>query len=197
MDKVVQDTDETEGTGTWTVQESSRLHVSTATITMAHLFRLTSADAAHRNAVHKSLEGHIKTAKIEVSDKKAFVEELRKATYAAFLLAFVQGLDLLRHADLEKHWNLNYAAITQIWRGGCIIQSDRISDLLKNVYDHHNHISGNLLTTHEVGHQLRKCYPSLKNVVLKGIEADAVIPSLSASLEYFRYSGSIDLPTQL
>lgn len=57
-------------------------------------------------------------------------------------------------------------------------------------------MKGNLLTTHEVGHELKRFYPALKNVALKGTEADAVIPCLSASLAYFRFSGSIDLPTQ-
>lgn len=193
---MVQDVDESEGTGTWTVEEASRLHVSTPTITTAHLFRLASADAAQRRIIHKSLEGHIQTGEIKVSDRKGFIEELRKATYASFLMAFVQGLDLLRHVDQEKHWNLDFSSIIQIWRGGCIIQSDHISDLLANVYAHHRQIKGNLLTTHEVGHELKRLYPALKNVILKATEADAVIPSLSASLAYFRYSGSIDLPTQ-
>lgn len=195
-DKVVQDVDESEGTGTWTVEEASRLHVSIPTITTAHPFRLASADAAQRGIIHRSLEGHIETGEIRVSDKQAFIEDLRRATYAAFLLAFVQGLDLLRHIDQEQHWNLKFSSIIQIWRGGCIIQSDHISDLLANVYAHHKRMKGNLLTTHEVGHELKTLYPALMNVVLKATEADAVIPSLSASLAYFRYYGSIDLPTQ-
>ena len=195
-DKVVQDVDDTEGTGTWTVEETSRLHVSTPTITTAHLFRLASADAAQRGIIHRSLEGHIATGEIKLTDKKAFLEDLRQATYASFLMAFVQGLDLLRHVDQERHWNLDFPSIIQIWRGGCIIQSNHISDLLANVYAHHKNMKGNLLTTHEVGHELRRLYPALKNVVLRATEADAVIPSLSASLAYFRYSGSIDLPTQ-
>ncbi|MCJ1402196.1 hypothetical protein MMC11_005416 [Xylographa trunciseda] len=195
-DKVVQDVDETEGTGTWTIEEGSRLHVSIPTITAAHMFRLSSADAAQRIHVHKSLEGHIKVGKINVPNKTAFIEDLRKATYAAFLMAFVQGLDLLEHINQEKKWNLDFSSIISIWRGGCIIQSDHISDLLSKVYEHHQHIHGNLLTVHEVGHELLKCYPSLKNVVLKAVEADAHVPSLSASLSYFRYSGDVNLPTQ-
>lgn len=33
-------------------------------------------------------------------------------------------------------------------------------------------------------------------MVLKAVEADAHIPALSASWSYYRYSGSVDLPTQ-
>ena len=39
-------------------------------------------------------------------------------------------------------------------------------------------------------------YPALKSIVLKATEWDAVIPSLSASLEYLKYCGSTALPTQ-
>ncbi|MCJ1471366.1 hypothetical protein MMC13_000005 [Lambiella insularis] len=195
-DKVVQDVDESEGTGTWTIEEAARLHVSIPTIAAAHLFRCASADAAQRALIHKSLEGHIRVGQISVPDKAAFLEDLRKATFAAFLMAFVQGLDLLAHIDREKHWGLDFSHIIQIWRGGCIIQSDYISDLLGGVYAHHAHLRGSLLTAHEVGHQLLRCYPALKNVVLKAVEADAHIPSLSASWSYYRYSGSVDLPTQ-
>lgn len=152
-DKVVQDVDETEGTGTWTLEEASRLHVSIPTIAAAHLFRLASADAAQRAHIHTSLAGHIQVQKIAVPNKAAFLEDLRKATYASFLMAFVQGLDLLAHVDKEKHWNLDFGHIIQIWRGGCIIQSDYISDLLGRVYKHHKHLHGNLLTAHEVGHE--------------------------------------------
>ena len=33
-------------------------------------------------------------------------------------------------------------------------------------------------------------------MILKAIEANASIPSLGASLEYYKYSSSTDLPTQ-
>jgi 6-phosphogluconate dehydrogenase len=57
-DKVVQDVDKTEGTGIWTCEEGVRLHVPIPTITLAHLFRLASADAARREKV-KGIDGGI------------------------------------------------------------------------------------------------------------------------------------------
>jgi 6-phosphogluconate dehydrogenase len=41
-----------------------------------------------------------------------------------------------------------------------------------------------LLSSKEIGDELSKAFPSLKKVILKVIEANANIPSLSASLEY-------------
>ena len=197
-DKVVQDVDESEGTGIWTCQEGIRLHAATPTITTAHLFRIASADAAQRELAKKSLDGGIAVETIKFSgqeERKAFVEDLRSATFAAFLMSFIQGLDLLEKADVENKWKLNYASIIQIWRAGCIIQADYISDLLEKVYNE-GHGDGNLVCNRHVAEYLTKYYPALKKVVLKATEADANIPSLSASLEYVKYSGSTDLPTQ-
>lgn len=66
-DKVVQDVDETEGTGTWTCEEDLRLHIPTPTITSAHLFRLASADAARREKVKKGLNGGFQPSKMQLS----------------------------------------------------------------------------------------------------------------------------------
>ncbi len=200
-DKVVQDVDETEGTGTWTCEEGVHKHVPIPTIAAAHLFRLASADAARRIAINKSFNGGTKPShiKLETPHEKslpAFIEDLRMATYASFLMAFAQGLHLIKTASKEYDWNLDFTNIIQLWRGGCIIQSDYISDLLEKVYHRNDHDDDDLLSNKEIGDELGKAWPSLKNVVLKSIEADAYIPSLSASLEYYKYSGSTDLPTQ-
>ena len=63
-EKVVQDVDETEGTGTWTCEEGVRLHVPFPTIATVHLFRLASADATRRIAIQKSFTGGIKPRQI-------------------------------------------------------------------------------------------------------------------------------------
>ena len=83
----------------------------------------------------------------------------------------------------------------EVWRGGCIIQSDYIADLLQPIYESDPHIN-NLMTNPKVANELKACYPALKNVVLRATEVDAHLPSLSASLEYLKYSSSTDLPTQ-
>ncbi|KAL9109798.1 MAG: hypothetical protein Q9227_005667 [Pyrenula ochraceoflavens] len=197
-DKVVQDYDESEGTGYWTCEEAIRLHVPTPTITVSHLFRIASADAERRQAVQKSFGGGVKPSKIS-TDKQEFLRDLHEATYAAFLMSYIQGLHIISKANQKHNWNLNFADILQLWRGGCIIQSDFIVDLLESVYrsqPHSSSSSSSLLSTPQIGHELSQAFPSLKRVTLKALEADANIPALSASLEYYKYSGSTDLPTQ-
>lgn len=41
----------------------------------------------------------------------------------------------LEKADKENKWSLNNASIIQIWRAGCVIQADYISDILEKVYN--------------------------------------------------------------
>jgi 6-phosphogluconate dehydrogenase len=105
-DKVVQDVDGTKGTGVWTCEEGMRKHIPIPTIAAAHLFRFASADAAHRIAINKSFNGGAKVGSIalEAPRQKAlpsFVEDLRIATYASFLMAFTQGLHVIKKADRE------------------------------------------------------------------------------------------------
>lgn len=200
-DKVVQDVDETEGTGTWTCQEAVTLHVSAPTITSAHLFRLESADAARRIAVERSLpkDAHSKPKTLKLEPHmplEPFLEDLKMSTYFSFLCAFIQGLHIISAASTRYDWNIDFADLIQLWRGGCIIQSDGIADLLEAAYRDDSHSKTDLLEHPNIMQQLIEAYPGIKNVVLKGTEADCYIPSISASLEYFKYSSSTELPTQ-
>jgi 6-phosphogluconate dehydrogenase len=109
------------------------------------------------------------------------------------LIAFAQGLHTIKKADKEHNWGLKFTSIIQMWRGGCIIQPGYIADLLERVYQRDDHDDDHLLSNKEIGDELGRAFPSLKHVVLKAIEADAYILSLSAPLEYYKYSGSTDL----
>ena len=102
----------------------------------------------------------------------------------------------IKKAGRDNGWKVDFTAIIQLWRGGCIVQSNSIADLLERVYQRDDHDDENLLANREIGAELEKAYPSLKKVVLKSIAAGAYVPSLSASLEYYKYSGSTEVPTQ-
>ncbi|KKY30791.1 putative 6-phosphogluconate dehydrogenase [Diaporthe ampelina] len=204
-DKVVQDVCEEEATGTWSVQEAARLHVAAPSIAVSHMFRVQSAHAGRREAAHKTFsEAGAAAAEPRASPAQAQTAEgklraaarLRDAAYASFLLCFVQGMHLIAAADDEHGWGLDYPAVMQLWRGGCIIQSDAIVDLLDGVYrsggeaDKHN-----LLAHPAIAGELGKATASFRELVVDAVRLDAYVPALSASLEYLKYSVSTDLPT--
>lgn len=195
-DKVVQDVDETEGTGIWTSEEGMRLHVPIPTITSAHQFRLASAKAAQRQRIQETMRGSLaEVQKIKVDDKARFVEDLRMATYTAFLASFIQGLILLEKADQENRWDMDFTNIINIWRAGCIIRSEYISNILEKVYQG-NKSEKNPLFSKVVTDELKKGYPSLRLTVSKAVEADACVPALSGTLEYLKYATVAQGPTQ-
>jgi 6-phosphogluconate dehydrogenase len=75
-----------------------------------------------------------------------------------------------------------FAGLIQLWRGGCIIQSDGIADLLESAYRDDSHSKTDLLEHPNINKELVDSYSANKNVVLKCTEADCYIPSISASL---------------
>ncbi|KAK5149114.1 hypothetical protein LTR04_000063 [Oleoguttula sp. CCFEE 6159] len=196
-DKVVQDVTGEEGTGIWSNEEAVELHIPAPTLATAHFLRLASADRAQRSRVKDTFGGDFPPQKLEVKDKSAFLEDLRLATYAACLTAYIQRINEIEEADRMHKWNINYAHVLQIWRAGCIIQADYIADMLQPIFaKFETKDSMNLLFEKSVARDLEKAQPSLKKIVIKALEGNFVVPALSASLEYIKYSCSLDLPTQ-
>jgi len=103
LDKVVQDYDNSEGTGVWTCEEGVRLHVPISVIAAAHFFRINSADAARRNTVSGTVGGYLRPTKLPVDEKDNFITDLQRATYGSFVASFVQGLHLIAKAD-GREW---------------------------------------------------------------------------------------------
>jgi 6-phosphogluconate dehydrogenase len=73
-------------------------------------------------------------------NKNQFVDDLEQALYASKIISYTQGFMLMRESAKEVwliflnliwfpqsplhqlKWNLNYAGIASMWRGGCIIK---------------------------------------------------------------------------
>ncbi|KAI1365909.1 6-phosphogluconate dehydrogenase [Xylaria arbuscula] len=200
-DKVVQDVDEEEGTGIWTCEEAVARHVPAASILSAHLFRCASADLERRikNKKRSGGSGGRRANPREVFagvSRDEFVEHLHQATYFCFLACFSQGLDLIRQKDKDKNWKLDYRKILQLWRGGCIIQADHITDLLDEMYARKDYDVNDVLGNEEVEKEMAANFQHTKKVVLMAIEADLFVPSISQTLEYYKYETSDHLPTQ-
>src|SRR5260370_39176495 len=67
-------------------------------------------------------------------DRKAFIEDVRRALYCSKMISYAQGYMLLREAARGQGWNLNFDGIDLMWRGGCIIRS-RFLGKIKDAYD--------------------------------------------------------------
>jgi 6-phosphogluconate dehydrogenase len=189
-DKVVQDFTGEEGTGIWANEEAVSRHIPAPTLTTAHFFRLASAKRSLRIQAKEAMRADFGPQPLSLTDaeKSKFVEDLRIAVYIACLGSYIQGMNIIEQADRDNKWNVDYAAVLQIWRAGCIIQADYLAELLEPIFeDYKARDSMNLLLEPTIAKEFKNGFPSLRKVVVRSVENDFIIPALSATLEYIKY----------
>ncbi|TLD29966.1 putative 6-phosphogluconate dehydrogenase [Venturia nashicola] len=198
-DKVVQDLTGEEGTGIWSNEEAITHHIPAPTLNIAHDLRLASAFRGQRVKAKETIGGGFAPKKLGITggEKEQFVEDLRVATYLACLASYIQGINVIEQANRENKWNIDYAAVLQIWRAGCIIQADHLEEMLEPIFAKYKEKdSMNMLFEPVVAEELKEGLPHLRKVVAKSVECDHIVPALSASLEFIKYQTNTDLPTQ-
>ncbi len=109
------------GTGRWTVQTALDLGVPVSGIAEAVFARALSSRSPQREAARGVLPGP--AGSWQVTDRAAFIEDVRLALYASKIVAYSQGFDADRRASAEYGWDIDRGAIARIWRGGCIIRA--------------------------------------------------------------------------
>lgn len=82
--------------------------------------RCLSALKEERLRANKVIAGPAKEA--FKGDKAQFIDDLEQALYASKIISYTQGFMLMRQTAKDLNWNLNYAGIARMWRGGCIIK---------------------------------------------------------------------------
>lgn len=172
QDKVVQDADNSEGTGVWSVMEAAHRHVSAPTIAAAHFYRIASAGRSERLRFFDLIGGAAAAKKQHVEERAEFIEDLKEAVYCGFLASYAQGMNLIARASYDEKWGVRLGDCIQIWRPGCIIESECIGDLLQPVYEKDQGVR-NILLAESVAVEIKRSMPALKRVVQKALEWDA------------------------
>jgi len=125
----------------------------------------------------------IPQARLNPSDRSAFIDQLEFALYAGKLSAYAQGFAVMEAASREFSWNLPMATIARIWRAGCIIRSQFL-DAIASAFPESQRLS-NLLVAPEFVARMKESVPALRNAVAQAAGAGLPVPALSASLAYF------------
>ncbi len=168
------------GTGTWTVQEALNLGVPVNTIAEAVFARAASSSPELRAAAQKALKGP--DGKVEAEDRAAFVEDVRQALWCAKVIAYAQGLHLIKVAAKDYGWDIDVAAVARIWRAGCIIRA-KLLDRISNEYAA-NQLE-TLLEAPSIAQGLSDSNPAWRRVVVKASEAGVPIQGFSSALSYY------------
>jgi 6-phosphogluconate dehydrogenase len=186
------DTAGQKGTGKWTGIAALEFGVPLTLIGEAVFSRCLSAAKNERVRAAKVFSGPKITAP---ADKKAFVQDLEKALYAAKVVSYAQGYLLMREAAREYKWNLNYGGIALMWRGGCIIRSVFLGKI-KEAFDQKPDLE-NLLLDPFFTKIIEDAQASWRRVVAAAVQNGIPAPALTSALAYFDGYRSERLPANL
>ena len=128
-------------------------------------------------------------------DVAEFTDYLHDALYAAKIISYAQGYMLLREAAKEYGWQLNYGAISLLWRGGCIIRSAFLGKI-KLAFDN-NPTLENLLLDEFFRDAITHAQAGWRRVVCKATELGIPTPAFAAALAYYDGYRSARLPANL
>ena len=115
--------------------------------------------------------------------------------YAAKLVSYAQGYELMRSAAEEYGWKLNYGGIALMWRGGCIIRSVFLGKI-KDAFDKNASLS-NLLLDPYFKEKIESAQAGWRKVVAVAIQNGISIPAFSTALSYFDGFRTERLPANL
>lgn len=180
------------GTGTWTAQNALDLGIPLTGITEAVFARALSSGAAQR-AASGPLEGHV--TPLAVTDREAFIEDVRKALYASKIVAYSQGFVQIEAAGKEYGWDIDLGGLARIWRGGCIIRAGFLNDITE-AYSRDSSLPL-LMADANFASNINECVPSWRRVVSAGSLAGIPLPAFSSSLAYFDGLRAARLPAAL
>ncbi|WP_286130804.1 NADP-dependent phosphogluconate dehydrogenase [Nostocoides sp. Soil756] len=195
---VVRDAAEQKGTGRWTVQTALDLGVPVTGIAEATMARAVSGDTERRTAVREALEPVDDGADEGGSDAAAVdlsVDDLRAALYAAKVVSYAQGLDMVREGSRENDWDIDPADLSRIWRDGCIIRARLLGDITSAVEEHPD--APSLLATPTFAAAVADRLPALRRVVTAAVASGTPVPVFSAVLAYVDALRAERLPAAL
>ncbi|WP_417699835.1 NADP-dependent phosphogluconate dehydrogenase [Pseudoalteromonas lipolytica] len=115
------------GTGLWTAQNALELGIAVPSLVAAVQARhLTNTCDTH--AAKEMTYAAKATNTVELD-----LEELKDAFTLASLLAYRQGLALIKGASRAHQWKVDLAKTLQTWRAGCIIRADYLDNVAEGV----------------------------------------------------------------
>ncbi len=189
---IVLDTAGQKGTGKWTSVNALDMGVPAPTIAEAVFARCLSAIKEERVAASEMLKGP--KAKFD-GDADAFIQALNDALYCSKICSYAQGFQLMREAQKEYDWDLNFGEIAQIWRGGCIIRArflQKITEACSRDAD-----LANLLLDPYFLQEIESAQANWRKVVSAAFAHGIPVPTFASALSYFDGYREARLPANL
>jgi len=191
---VVMDAAGQKGTGKWTSVNALDMGVPAPTVAEAVFARCLSAVKEERVAASEILEGPPAPPK-SPGDAEEVITAIRDALYCSKICSYAQGFQLMREAQNEYGWKLNFGEIAQIWRGGCIIRAAFLQKITE-AYQRDPDLSNLLLDDYFKG-CIDKYQANWRKVVSLAVAYGVPAPTFSSALSYYDGYRNDRLPQNL
>ncbi|NNF62723.1 MAG: decarboxylating NADP(+)-dependent phosphogluconate dehydrogenase [Acidimicrobiia bacterium] len=180
------------GTGKWTVISSMELGMPTTLVAEAVYSRVVSSLVDERERAGSLLDGP--DSQIDAKRQEA-LDDLRDALYASKIVSYAQGFMLMAAAAEEHGWSLDFGSIASLWRGGCIIRSRFLGDIM-DAYQRDSDLQ-NLLFDPFFADATNSAQDGWRRTVVRSITAGIPAPAYSSALAFFDSYRSERLPANL
>ena len=181
------------GTGKWTSTNALDMGVPAPTVAEAVFARCLSAVKEERIAASKILTGP--SISEEPENKEDLISAIRDALYCSKICSYAQGFQLMREAQKEYNWTLNFGEIAKIWRGGCIIRAAFLQKITE-AYER-DPLLANLLLDNYFKDCISKYQKNWRRVISIAVEIGIPVPTFSSALSYYDGYRSEWLPQNL
>ena len=189
---MILDTAGQKGTGKWTSTSALDLGVPAPTVAEAVFARFVSAVKEERVVASKLLPGPVASFS---GDKQAMIDAIHDALYCSKVCAYAQGFQLMRAAQIEYKWDLPFADIARIFRGGCIIRARFLQKITEAYILNHDLV--NLLLDPFFTSEMERCQTNWRNVVAAAATNGIPAPTFYSALSYYDSYRSATLPANL
>ena len=180
------------GTGKWTSVSALDMGIPANAIAEAVFARCLSALKEERVAASKVLKGPRAPYR---GSKNKLVESVRRALYSSKICAYAQGFQLMRAAQDEYKWTLDFGTVAAIWRGGCIIRA-RFLQKITDAYRRDPKLV-NLMLDPYFKRALASGQDAWREVVSLVAKHGIPAPAFSSALAYFDGYRAARLPANL
>lgn len=187
------DTAGQKGTGKWTSVNALDMGIPANSIAEAVFARCLSALKEERVEASRHLSGPEFDPR--EGNREELINAIRDALYCSKICAYAQGFQLMREAQKEYNWKLNFAEIARIWRGGCIIRARFLQKITEAYMD--NSALVNLLLAPYFNEQIKSGQTNWRRIVQLAAQNGVAAPAFMSALAYYDGYRSARLPTNL
>jgi 6-phosphogluconate dehydrogenase len=191
---IILDTAGQKGTGKWTSANALDMGTPAPTVAEAVFARYLSAVKDERVNASKTLSGP-EEATLPESERESILEAIHDALYCSKVCAYAQGFQLMRAAQVEYKWELPFADIARIFRGGCIIRA-RFLQKITEAYLRDAELV-NLLMDPFFTSEIARCQANWRRVIALAATHGIPAPTFYSALSYFDGYRSATLPANL